>query len=241
MATFTFRKKKRKRKRKILIVHLPAPTFLRLRLLRLRPSVLHPLPVPGLQRWLLSGLRARVRIIRPVLGGGGAGLLLAPMLAQGVVLLAGEEVVGLVLHGLRGTPVHRPQRGGCDLGRDGQLDRQGVHLLLALVTVTGGELRHQTNQEEGNEAAEGGQSCDRRDGAGGEVEGKSMRGGGVTEKLSEKMYCLLAPRATPSAQTLIPMPAITQNDISCILHATHPSFTSDTIHLTISPSLRCVH
>ena len=80
-------------------------------------------------------------------------------------------MVGLVLQRLRGTPDHRPQRGGCDLGRDRQLDRQGVHLLLTLagVTVTGGGLCHQSNQEEGDE---GSQSCDRRDGAGSEVEEK---------------------------------------------------------------------
>lgn len=95
------------------------------------------------------------------------------MLVQGVGFLAREEVVGLILQRLRGTPDHRPQGGGCDLGRDGHLDGQGVHLLLVLdvVTVAGGGLCHQSNQEEGNEAAGGSQSCNRRDGAGREVEG----------------------------------------------------------------------
>lgn len=89
----------------------------------------------------------------------------APM--QGFRFLAGEEVVGLVLQRLSGTPDHRPQRGR----RDGQLNRQGVQLLLllalAVVTVTGGGLCHQSNQEEGS------QSSDRRDGAARE----SMRSG----------------------------------------------------------------
>lgn len=150
-------------------VRLRMPTFLRLRLLRLRPSVLHSFQVLGLQRRLLSGLHAGWPV-----GLGGAGLLLIPMLVQGVGFLAGEEVIGLVLQRLRGTPDHRPQRRGCDLGCDGQLDRQGVRLLLALtiVTVTGGGLCHQSNQEDGDEEAEGSQSCDRRDGAGREVEEK---------------------------------------------------------------------
>lgn len=82
-------------------------------------------------------------------------------------------MVGLILQRLRGTPHHCPQGGRCDLGCDRQLDRQGIHLLLVLdvVTVTGGGLCHQCNQEEGKEAAGGSQSCNRRDGAGREVAG----------------------------------------------------------------------
>lgn len=96
------------------------------------------------------------------------------MLVQVVRILTGEEVVGLILQRLRGTPDHRPQGGGRDLGRDRQLDRQGIHLLLVLsvVMVAGGGLCGQSNQEEGNEAAGGSQSCNRRDEAGGELMGK---------------------------------------------------------------------
>lgn len=182
----------------ILHVDLLMPTFLRLRLLRLCPSILHSLLVPRLQRCLRLGLHACVRI-KPVLRCGG--LLLAPMLVQGVGFLAREEVVGLILQRLRGTPDHCPQGGGCDLGCDGELHRQGVHLLLvlAVVTVTGGGLCPQSNQEEGNEATVGSQSCNRRDGAEREVEGKELEV--VTQKLSMKMYCLQAPSS--------PLPAIT--------------------------------
>ncbi|KAK5921780.1 hypothetical protein CgunFtcFv8_019113 [Champsocephalus gunnari] len=119
---------------------------------------------------------------------------------QGFRFLAGEEVVGLVLQRLSGTPDHRPQRGR----RDGQLDRQGVQLLLllalAVVTVTGGGLCHQSNQEEGS------QSSDRRDGAARE----SMRSGGVTEVIGEKMWSSCT---TSSAHTSILMPAIHQQDM----------------------------
>lgn len=129
----------------ILHVELLIPTFLRLCLLCLCPSILHSLLVSRLQWRLLSGLLTGVRI-KPVLRGGG--LQLAPMLVQRVGFLAGEEVVGLILQRLCGTPDHRPQGGGCDLGCDGQLDRQGVHLflILAVVMVAGGGLCCQRNQ-----------------------------------------------------------------------------------------------
>lgn len=167
------------------------PTFLRLCLLCLSPTILHSLL--GLQWWLHAFVR-----VKPVLRRGGAGLLLVPMQVQVIGFLAGEEVVGLILQLLRGTPDHRPQRGGRDLGGDGQLDRQGVHLLLGLsvVTVTGGGLCHQSNQEERDEAS---QSCDRRDGAGRKGEGERMREGGVTGQLSEKMHCPRPPCTTSTA------------------------------------------
>lgn len=190
----------------ILHADLLMPTFLRLPLLCLCPTILHSLLLLRLQRCPLLGLHACVRI-KPILWCGG--LLLAPVLVQGVGFLAREEVVGLILQRLRGTPDHRPQGSGCDLGCDRQLHRQGVHLLLvlAVVTVAGGGLCHQSNQEEGNEATVGSQSCNRRDGAGREVEGKELEV--VTSKLSKKMYCLQAPCTTSSDQTSSPLQAFT--------------------------------
>lgn len=149
------------------------PTFLRLCLLSLL--------VFGFQCVLLPRLCTCV-VIKPVLGS--CGLLLVPMLMQGVSFLAGEEVVCLVLQRLRRTPDHRPQRGRCDLGCDRQVDRLGVHLLfiLAVVMVAGGGLGCESNQEEGYEAAGGSQSCNRRDEAERQVE-ERMKSGGVTDKL----------------------------------------------------------
>lgn len=99
--------------------------------------------------------------------------MLGPMRVVGVCLLTGEEVIGLILQRLSRTPDHGPQRRRCNLGCHRQLDRQGVHLLLVLCVfwVAGGGLCHERDQEEGNEAAGGRQSCNRRDGAAREVEG----------------------------------------------------------------------
>lgn len=157
------------------------PTFLWLCVLLLCPSLIHSLLVFRFQRLLLPGSRARV-LIKPVLGCGG--LLRVPMSVQGVSFLAGEEVVCLILQRLRRTPDHRPQWGGCDLGCDGQVDRQGVRLLfiLAVVMVAVGGLGGESYQEERYEAAGGSQSCNRRDEAEREAE-KRMRSGGVTDKL----------------------------------------------------------
>lgn len=215
----------------ILHVHLLMPTFFRLLLLRLRSSVLRSLLVPGLKRCLLLGLQACIRI-RPVVRRGGAVLLLIPVQVQVVSFLAGEEMVGLILQRLRWTPDHRPQRCGCDLGCDGQLDRQGVHLFLALnvVTVTGGGLYHQSDQEKGDE---GSQSCDRRDGAGRQGGQERIKAGGVTEELLEKRHRPEAPCTTSTAQTLISIPAITQNDILCICIL----YTPPPQKLSILPSL----
>lgn len=72
--------------------------------------------------------------------------------------------------------------------------------------------------------------------------GEQMRCGGVTEKLSEKMYCPQAPRTTSPAQTLIASYTSHHSKWHFMhLHPIHPSNTSETIHLTISPSLRSVH
>lgn len=100
---------------------------------------------------------------------------------QRVCFLAGEDVIGLILQRLRGTPDHRPQRRRRDLGRDGKLDGQGVHLVLGLrlgVRVTGGGLGHHSDQQQ---AQEGGQWCDKRDGAARKMEVRRKR-----KKRSEK-------------------------------------------------------
>lgn len=165
-------------------VALLIPTFLRLRLLLFCPSLVRSF-LFSLQRALLPRVHACVTI-KPVLGR--CGPLLIPVPVQGVSFLAGEEVVSLVLQRLRRTPDHRPQRGRCDLGCDRQLDRRGVHLLsiLAVVTVAGGWLGGESDQEEGYEAAGGSQSCNRRDEPEREVE-KRNEVGGVTDKLGGKM------------------------------------------------------
>lgn len=148
---------------------LPIPTFLRPRLLLFCPPLVLSLLFSVQRALLLPRLHACVAI-KPVPGR--CGPLLIPMPVQKLSFLAGEEVVSLVLQRLRRTPDHRPQRGRCDLGCDRQLDRQGVHLLsfLAVATAAGGWPGGESDQEEADEAAGAGQSRNRRDEPGREVE-----------------------------------------------------------------------
>ncbi len=92
--------------------------------------------------------------VRPVLG---------RSLPRTLCLQTGQQVMGFILQGLRGTPVHCPQLSGAGLRRDWHLHFAQL-LPLPVICVTGGSAKNYSDQQE---APKGNESNVGRDGAGG--------------------------------------------------------------------------
>lgn len=88
-------------------------------------------------------------------------------------LQTGQQVMGFVLQGLRGTPVHCPLLSGAGLCRDWHLHFAQL-LPLPVICVTGGSAKNYSDQQE---APKGNESNVGRDGAGVEGETKQRKDG----------------------------------------------------------------
>lgn len=138
------------------------PTFLGVRLLCLYR-------VPLSSSWALRLIGGRTPMMRPVLGRGHP---------QTLRLQAGQDVMGFVLRGLRGTPVHRPELSGAGLRGDWHLHFAQL-LPLSVICVTGGSAKNYSDQQE---APKGKESNVGRDGARGKERQSNEKTEGGIEK-----------------------------------------------------------
>lgn len=111
----------------------------------------------------------RASTVRPVLGRSHP---------QTLRLQTGQQVMGFVLQGLRGTPVHCPQLSGAGLRRDWHLHFTQL-LPLPVICVTGGSAKNYSDQQE---APKGNESSVGRDGAGGKERQSNEKTEGGIEK-----------------------------------------------------------
>lgn len=138
------------------------PTFLGVRLLCLYLILLF-------RSWSLRLIGRRTPMMRPVLRCGHP---------QTLRLQAGQDMMGFVLQGLRGTPVHGPERSGAGLRRDWHLHFTQL-LPLSVICVTGGSAKNYSDQQE---APKGNESNVGRDGAGGKERQSNEKTEGGIEK-----------------------------------------------------------
>lgn len=125
--------------------------------------------IPLSTSWVLGLIGRHVPTMRPVL---------RRSHPQTLRLQVGQEVMGFVLQGLRGIPVHRPDLSGAGLRRDWHLHFTQL-LPLPVICVTGGSAKNYSDQQE---APKGNESNVGRDGAGGKERQSNEKTEGGIEK-----------------------------------------------------------